>query len=135
MDPSEPLLDLYARLSRDLAPLAPACRACGACCDFARFDHVLCTTAWEAAVLRDLHGPRASVSPAGCPYQEAGRCAAREGRPLGCRLYFCRPGDAAEALETLSIRYHEALETLHRTHGVPWRYGPLHQWLGASARG
>jgi hypothetical protein len=68
-----------------------------------------------------------------CPWQDdAGRCTAREGRPLGCRVYFCDPAfqePANRISEALIGRLKGAAEAL----GQPWDYAPLHDHLHRAA--
>lgn len=89
-------------------------------------EHVLYASEWEADRLVSRAGPTGNAPEGRCPYQQGDACAARDGRPLGCRLHFCdsRPGIQAE-LERLSSEMHEALKRLHDRHGRAWRYAPL----------
>jgi hypothetical protein len=64
-----------------------------------------------------------------CPWQDLdGRCTAREGRPLGCRVYYCDPSYEPHAFE-LSERYITRLKELTVSNGLPWNYAPLHRHL------
>ena len=76
------------------------------------------------------HGPRTSVSLPqffsgekfeGCPYQVEGLCTAREGRPLGCRIYFCDENAQSWQNEVYE-KYHARLRGVHERFGVPYRY-------------
>jgi hypothetical protein len=76
------------------------------------------------------HGTRARVSlpqffsgetVEGCPYQVGGLCTAREGRPLGCRIYFCDE-NAQEWQNEVYEKYHARLRGVHEKFGVPYRY-------------
>jgi hypothetical protein len=55
-----------------------------------------------------------------------GKCTAREGRPLGCRVYFCEEagGGGGENgwQNALYEKYHEKLQAAHERFGVPYRY-------------
>ena len=80
------------------------CQACGKCCNFEQFGHKLYVTAGELAYL--IRQPASEATPqqgasglrtkpaALCPYQDGNRCLARDGRALGCRLFFCDPAAA-----------------------------------------
>ena len=57
----------------------------------------------------------------GCPYQVEGLCTAREGRPLGCRIYFCDE-NAQEWQNGVYEKYHAKLRGVHERFGVPYRY-------------
>ena len=59
-----------------------------------------------------------------CPFQSGGRCGAREGRVLGCRLYFCETG-VVDDTGVLAERWHGRLKRLHEEFGVDWGYRPL----------
>src|SRR4029077_10178830 len=92
----------------------PVCRSSGRCCRFEQYGHRLYVTAAELGHFARVHGGKVEgektkderretkdKSPIslpvffegstveGCPYQVDGLCAAREARPLGCRVYFC----------------------------------------------
>ncbi len=74
-----------------------------------------------AAVRPGAPGPPA---PLRCPYQIAGACTARDRRPMGCRVHFCRP-PSEQWCEQIYERYHHAIRTLHETHDIPYRYVEL----------
>ena len=131
MSATAPMLDalarldaLYADLDAELAALAPRCELSGRCCDFPKSGLTLFSTALEMERLRRSGAPHENGDPALCPHWSAGVCVAREGRPLGCRLYFCDASKAAP-LEELSIRYHERLRRIHDETGVAYRYAPF----------
>jgi Fe-S-cluster containining protein len=116
---------LYADLDEWIEAQRPACVNRGACCRFDDFGHRLYVTTLEAAYFVALHGPNvrspAGVEGGGCPYQVGGLCTSREGRPVGCRVFFCAPeakhwqGPATEwALERL--------RELHTRFEVPYAY-------------
>jgi hypothetical protein len=134
---------VYGRVDGLLAA-AGTCKACGNCCRFTPGGIVLFASAVEVAYLLevagtpDSHGeiPRLaalarndSACPASedaaawrCPYQRENLCAARGGRMLGCRTYFCEP-PAREAGERV---YEEALHEIRGIAGQgAWWYGPV----------
>ena len=115
---------LYAELEAELARLAPKCELSGRCCDFKKSGLTLFATDLEVDHLRRTTPPRQSADPELCPWWVGGLCQARDGRPLGCRLYFCDATKAAE-LEELSGRFHDRLKRLHDATGVPYRYQPF----------
>ena len=115
---------LYADLDRELAALAPRCELSGRCCDFPKSGLTLFATALEMERLRRSGAPERNGDPALCPHWSAGRCDARAGRPLGCRLYFCDTSKA-RPLEELSVRSHERLRRIHDETGVAYRYAPF----------
>jgi Fe-S-cluster containining protein len=86
------LKELYGDLERKIAASGSVCLARGVCCRFEQAGHELFATSLEtdyaASIKPEAPAPEA---PGRCPYHQAGRCTNREGRPLGCRTYFCDP--------------------------------------------
>lgn len=134
------LTALYARVDAVLADARPRCEMSGRCCDFPNTDHELWSSALELAYARrhapgaapaeasggatDLSPVSSAVPPAPsgqCPWYVEGTCRNREGRPLGCRLYFCDPA-WAPAMPQVYERFHEELKALHEAAGVPYGY-------------
>lgn len=126
---------LYDALDDALARRGPVCQLSGRCCRFTEYGHTLFLSAPEAALLLDEAPPpcRPLDQGASCPWQDAaGRCTAREARPLGCRVYYCDSdyqADAAELCETFLSR----LKRLVDDHGLAWDYAPLHRHLHRAA--
>lgn len=124
--------DFYRRLDAELAVLSLKCEGCGVCCHFDRVDHILYASGLERRflALEGILPPRPDASgellAAGlrCPYQAGGRCHAREGRVLGCRLHFCSWADT-EAEGEVAERWHAELKRLHDEFGEAWEYRPL----------
>ena len=128
-----PLTQLYTDLDAEVAALGPVCLVSGRCCRFEEYGHTLFITAVEAALLvADApEPPRALDDGSTCPWQDrAGRCNAREARPLGCRVYFCDPVYEGKA-EALTESYLGRLRRLVEAQGLPWAYAPLHDHLRA----
>jgi len=114
---------LYAHLDREIARLGPICEACGRCCHLEREGHELWLTDLELAYLIRVAGPPPRGRPGVCPYLDGERCAAREARALGCRVYHCRM-DRSER----EILYEEFFGRLRETaarSGRDLRYGEL----------
>jgi Fe-S-cluster containining protein len=84
------LEDLYREVEEQVTGLSPRCEMSGVCCRFEEAGHELFATGLEAdyAVHRHPQGEEPEA-PGRCPYHVKGLCTAREGRPLGCRTYFC----------------------------------------------
>lgn len=126
------MLDFYREADAEIASLDPACRACGDCCRFDRAEHILYASRLEKDYLLNASPPPPApdappeLLAAGlrCPYQIGGRCLARDGRVLGCRLHFCSWSDAGAA-EDMAERWHQRLKRLHERLGVEWIYAPL----------
>lgn len=125
--------ELYADLEREIAALAPKCELSGRCCDFPASGLSLFATDLELQWLRERSPAGRNEDPGLCPHWNAGRCEAREGRPLGCRLYFC-DASKAEELDRLSVRYHARLKRIHDETGHPYRYGPFLPRVRAASR-
>jgi hypothetical protein len=125
------LREVYAELDAAVAGLAPVCLISGRCCRFEEYGHTLFLSGLEADYLMsEAPEPvRALDEGQTCPWQDdRGRCTARGGRPLGCRVFFCDPAfqDAAPAL---SEQFLSRIKLLARRHGLPWNYAPLHRHL------
>lgn len=123
------VLELYAEVDREVAAAGPVCVASGRCCRFAEWGHTLFLSNLEADVLlQSAPGYQTPVSPEFCPFQKDKLCTAREPRPLGCRVYFCDPNYQTTA-QQITEKYVRRLKDLAQSHGVSWRYAPLHHFL------
>ena len=119
------LAALYARLDEAVASSRVVCLARGVCCHFETAGHEPWATRLEVEYCLEHHPePAEPAAPGRCPYHQGGRCTAREGRPLGCRTYFCDPD-----LEDAFREEHEALfaelRDLEAEHGYPHGYAPF----------
>ena len=113
---------LYAEVEAVVAQHRPRCEMSGRCCDFTTSDHELWSSTLETAFARDSAGEVVPAAPSGlCPWHVDGLCRLRDGRPLGCRLYFCDP-TWTDVMATVYERFHARLVALHEEHGVPYRY-------------
>ncbi len=126
---------LYREVDAFVARASPVCILRGVCCRFEQAGHELFATGLEADHAAARHptaqGPEA---PGRCPYHVGGRCTAREGRPLGCRTYFCdrRTGSVlAEAHE----HFLRALRRIALDVGYPVSYGRFPALLAARGVG
>lgn len=123
------LLEIYSELEEKVRALAPVCDLSGRCCRFEEFGHRLYLTQPEADLLLEQGLPPGSVvTSAGCPFQKGNLCTAREGRPFGCRVYFCDPKYAPLAPD-LSEEVVQKLRQLHQCEGIPWNYTTLEEHL------
>ena len=121
----ERLEAIYADLEQLLAAVRPVCIARGICCRFEEADHVLYATGLEA----DYAAAKKPAAPAPeavgrCPYHVKGMCTAREGRPLGCRTYYCDPS-MQDALEATHERLLGEIRVIERDLGYPQAYAPF----------
>jgi len=136
---------LFGELDRRVAAHQPVCRNRGACCKFGAFGHKLYVTTLELAYFHAKHPERfplavADSSPRDsstehntdsqnhtCPFQENGLCTTREGRPVGCRVFFCE--SAGEDWQGEITEWALAqLRELHERFGVSYSYV---EWLSA----
>ena len=114
--------ELYARVDTVLAERRPRCEMSGRCCNFAAEDHQLWASGLEVRHALAAAGgvvPEAPVD--SCPWWKSGLCTLREGRPLGCRLYFCDPAWADEMGAVYEL-FHQQLRELHQAHDLPYSY-------------
>lgn len=124
------VLRLYAEVDREVAAAGPVCVASGRCCRFKEYGHTLFVSHLEADVLLAAAPPYDpdAVTADFCPFQQGNLCAAREPRPLGCRVYYCDP-NYQETGVAISEKYLRRLKELADELGVGWRYAPLHVFL------
>lgn len=122
------LLTIYANADHAVQQAGPKCEASGRCCRFAEYGHTLFISQIEADYLLENAPSFSEASSAVCPFQVEGLCTAREPRPLGCRVYFCDPSyqDEGQRISEEGIRN---LKALADSHGIAWRYAPLHVFL------
>jgi Fe-S-cluster containining protein len=125
---------LFNDLDAEVAGHSPRCALSGNCCRFKEYDHTLFLSKVEADYLLAL--APAPVRPLDegqtCPWQDlAGRCTAREARPLGCRVFFCDPEYEPHA-GPITEHYLARLKRTCEEHGLPWGYAPLHWHLRAA---
>lgn len=116
---------LLEEVDAEVASHSPRCELSGRCCRFEEVDHLLYATGLEA----DLAASRHPVAPppeaeGRCPYHVGGLCTAREGRPLGCRTYFC-DDRTTEPLQELHERMLGRIRELERRHGYAPTYAPF----------
>ena len=97
--------EIYAQAQERTAALGGVCQASGRCCSFREFGHELWLTNLEMAYLVETHGLRRPAENGSCPYLDAeGKCGAREGRALGCRVFFCNlPSDSLQDVQNDGI--------------------------------
>lgn len=122
-DLAEEMARFYDRLDRTIADRGPTCWNHGSCCKFGEFGHKLFVTTVELAYfvrgnLDDWRPPSAEDS---CPFQNMGRCTAREHRPMGCRIFFCDP-DAQDWQNDEYERQLRTLKAISAASGADYRY-------------
>ncbi len=145
----------FGQLDQRIADHQPVCRNRGVCCKFGAFGHKLYVTTLELAYFRARHADRlqehntrpaqehqraagfslrgpatsehAATANQVCPFQQEGMCTTREGRPLGCRVFFCESADEDwqnELTEWALARLRE----MHEQFDVTYSYT---EWLAA----
>jgi hypothetical protein len=135
-DVSADVAALLVEADQAAARFEPVCRACGQCCRFGRFGHALYLTSAELvhvvgslksdpAYLPTLDRAAEAVEhmlPAEfCPFQQDGRCTLRPVRPLGCRLFFCHPGNEVWGRDLLET-FHRQLKSICKVRCLPYGY-------------
>jgi Fe-S-cluster containining protein len=126
---------LYAEVDRVVAASRAVCIVRGVCCRFEEAGHRLYATALEADYAAATV-PRAPPpeAPGRCPYHVKGRCTAREGRPLGCRTFFCDAGPG-QALERDHEHFLARIRAIEREFGFPPAYASFPEMLRARGIG
>jgi len=132
---------VLAEADRDIAARGAVCRSSGRCCRFEEWGHRLYVTGVEVVHFGEIENRKGKIEKGkdeagrvvalkqfftrgnveGCPYQVEGMCTAREGRPLGCRVYFCDEGAQGWQNEVYE-KYHARLKEVHARFGVAYRY-------------
>ncbi len=125
--PSETTLrrleELYLQLDRKLASFAWSCEACGDCCRLAERGHEVWLTDLELGLLAARHGLVAPRVAGVCPYLAGGRCRARAGRSLCCRIFHCAAPSAE--MESLHESFVSDLRRIYRGIAREPLYGEL----------
>ena len=126
--------EVYREIDEQVGQLEVACRGCGKCCRFEEFgEDLLASTAemgyfwaWlreRPSMLSRLLAGKGELGCKVCPFLEDESCAAREGRVLGCRAFFCgAKGIKKEQMGNMYEAYHEQIGELHKQRGVQYRY-------------
>ena len=126
------LESIYSDVDRQIVSLGVGCWMHGECCDFERKEHRLYASSLEVAYARQARPAAGPPQGRLCPFWQGGRCTAHEGRPLGCRTYFCDPR-YRESLEDLYEKHYQRIRRLAVEHQYPWRYGLFVAALRAAA--
>lgn len=123
--------NIYRYAGAVIAAHKPLCHQSSRCCQFAKMEHNLFVTTVEFAYFLHKTAMVRSkpIAPATCPFLRLGpgRCAARSGRSLGCRMFYCDP-NSQWWQQGLYNRMHGRLQQLHEQFNVPYYYA---EWLTA----
>ncbi len=119
----------YVEVDAAIAARKPVCVNRGDCCKLDSFGHRMFVTDVELAYFTQgvHHRWRSPDGSGSCPYQQEGRCTAREHRPLGCRIFFCDPQARAWQGPEYERRLAE-LKGIGEKLGFAYRY---REWLSA----
>ncbi len=120
---------LYVEVDEFIARSHSVCIVRGVCCRFEEAGHELWATGLEAdyAAARRPDAP-APEAPGRCPYHIAGKCTAREARPLGCRTYFCDTRTRS-VLEEAHEHFLRGVRAIERETGYPASYARFPELL------
>ena len=119
------ILNVYENLEQARTPKDAICLGGGACCRFDLFDHRLYATVGELALLQRAEPADISrLTMNRCPYQKGPKCLARENRPLGCRIFFCREKHDISDPDAYEMP-HNRISELHQRHNLPYAYVEL----------
>lgn len=126
---------LYAEVDAFVERAQPVCIVRGVCCRFEEAGHELFATALEADFAADRHpAAPAPLAEGRCPYHQGGLCTAREGRPLGCRTYFCDKRTES-VLQEAHEHFLRRVREIERDCGYPVAYGRFPALLEARGIG
>ncbi|MFT5050808.1 MAG: Fe-S-cluster containining protein [Chlamydiales bacterium] len=126
---------LYEELEAFVQKVNPVCLRRGVCCNFEQAGHELFSTALEADYAAARHPHADPPAAAGrCPYHVQGMCTAREGRPLGCRTYFC-DSRWESVLQEAHEHFLGRLRSIERDTGYPVAYARFPALLEARGIG
>lgn len=120
---------IYRYADAAIAARQPVCYQSGRCCQFEKMKHSLFVSTVELAYFLHTARLERNEEPIGgaCPFVRLGpgRCAARQGRPLGCRMFYCDPRTQWWQ-QDLYNQLHGRLQRLHEQFHVPYYYA---EWL------
>ncbi len=129
----EDLIRVYARLEAHQEAHTLRCLGGGACCKFDLTGQKLYASSGELALLCLQPPPSATRHrPGRCCYQRGPRCAARNRRPLGCRMFFCQNHPGKNFVPHYES-YHRLIRHLHQKYCLPYVYvdalSAMRQWF------
>jgi len=107
----------------------PVCDACGRCCKFDVADHRLYVSTGELALLVSSEAPKTPAN-LRCEWQTDGNCLARNTRPLGCRVFYCKT-----ELSVIYEKFHRKIVDIHKKYGVSYFYAEMTSTVMALRRG
>lgn len=132
------LISIYNGLENGNNGDGALCICCGECCDFNRSGHKLYLSLVEALYM--VHAPRDVMTQdflpilerGLCPYQIQNKCTNREGRSIGCRVFFCKAD--GNFMQEKSNEALDEVKALSQKYLLEWIYGELVVMLTAAYR-
>lgn len=119
------LVKIYKLLENDLQAESPGCDTCGDCCNFDTFDHELYASTIEVNFISEnVQIPPCEPKQRVCPFLVNKKCAIRDYRTLGCRVFFCNSGYKDSSYEIYN-KYYEMIKEIAIRNKAEWRYAPL----------
>jgi len=122
--------EFFEAVDKDIAVRGALCTNRGACCRFGEFGHRLYVTTLEVVYFLAKHPLCLPVTGDVCPHAIDGSCHARDGRPLGCRVFYCDP-NAQDWQGPLTEEMLARLRDMHIRLNVPYVY---QDWLNILRR-
>mgnify|MGYP005865109711 CR=1 FL=1 len=132
------LIAIYNGLENSDSGEYALCIGCGECCDFNHSGHKLYLSLAEALYM--VHSSREgltedflSILEKGlCPYQIQNKCTNREGRSIGCRVFFCKAdGNFMQEKSNAAL---DVVKAFSKKCHLEWIYGELVVMLTAAYR-
>lgn len=126
--------DLYRQVEMEVGQLEVSCRQCGKCCCFGKFGQALLAStaevgyllAWlkkQPSKLKEVSAKKIESSHEVCPFLEDEHCGVREGRALGCRVFFCQAEALdKERMENMYEDFHKRIVDLHEQSELSYQY-------------
>ncbi len=130
VDVIDAMRDFYEAADKGIAARGALCTNRGDCCRFGEFGHRLYVTTLEVVYFMAMHPSSLPVTVDACPHAIDGTCHAREGRPLGCRVFYCDP-KAQDWQGPLTEEMLAQLREMHVCLKVPYVY---QDWLAILRR-
>lgn len=116
----ELMRDAYTELDREISMQPGHCWIKSACCQFGVYEHRLYVTAIEVCYYLSLQTP-GPITGDSCPHLVDGLCAARDARPVGCRIFYCDP-KAQHWQGPMTESYLARLKEMHEQFGLDYFY-------------
>lgn len=117
----EQLKAILMEVDEVVAASGANCNTCGYCCNFHLVGHKLYVSTGELALLSAWKPAGEDLRDGICPYLVGSQCDEHERRPLGCRVYFCKP-PRRQWSQQIYEPFHNRIRRLHEESGIPYLY-------------